>query len=153
MDLLGTKPISFNPDLARVLGSAKAGLLLSQLLYWHEKGNDPEWIYKTIKEMEEETALSEDEQNTAIKICEKFEVLEKKVKGIPAKRHFRIDIDKIIDLLKSSSLKNKGQVSQKTENKFLENGETNTENTTKNTNKEYLAYKKKLKNHFQIKKS
>jgi len=35
--LLEAKPISFNPELARALRSAKAGLFLSQLLYWSGK--------------------------------------------------------------------------------------------------------------------
>jgi hypothetical protein len=96
---LNTRPIAFNPDLARVLGSAKAGLFLSQLLYWWNKGEDPNWIYKTVKEFQEETTLSKKEQLGAQKICIKKGVIEVRVKGIPAKRHFKIDIDKITELL------------------------------------------------------
>lgn len=99
LQVLGTKPIAYNPDLARRLGSAKAGIFLSQLLYWHEKGRNPEWTYKTIKEVEEETALTRHEQDIAIKICKEKRVIEIQLKGIPAKRHFKINIDNIIKLL------------------------------------------------------
>ncbi len=97
--ILGTRPIAFNRDLAKALGSAKAGLLLSQLLYWHKKGKNPEWFYKTIRELEEETTLSRSEQDTAIKICKKFEVLETRIMKTPAKRHFKLNIERIIDLI------------------------------------------------------
>lgn len=100
--VLSTRPIAFNPDLAKLLGSAKAGLFLSQLLYWWGKGRKPNWIYKTVKELKEETGLSKKEQLTAQKICIKKEVLEVKLMGVPAKRHFKIKMDKIIELLRDS---------------------------------------------------
>lgn len=102
----GTKQIAYNPELAKALGSVKAGLLLNQLLFWHGKGRDPEWTYKTIKEMEKETGLSRAEQATAIRICKRYEILEVKRKGIPAKRHFRININKIVELMRKSIYKN-----------------------------------------------
>lgn len=37
LEVLSIKPIAFNPLLAKVTGSVKAGLLLSQLLYWWKK--------------------------------------------------------------------------------------------------------------------
>ena len=101
--VLGTRPIAFNPDLGRILKSAKAGLLLSQLLFWYEKGHDPEWIYKTIEEMHRETVLTREEQDSAIKICIEKRVLEVKLKGIPAKRHFKLNIKKIVELLEKNA--------------------------------------------------
>ncbi len=142
-EILKTRPIAFNADLANALGSAKAGLLLSQLLYWHEKGFNPEWTYKTIEEMKKETALSRDEQKTAIKICEKFGVLEKKIMGIPARRHFKVNMKKITELLNSNIKENTKQAYGKTTNKFARIQQTNTDNTTKNTNREISSSKKK----------
>ena len=69
MNILGTKPIAFNADLAHALGSVNAGLLLSQLLFWDGKGDDPEWTYKTIKMIEGETGLSRREQNELAHYC------------------------------------------------------------------------------------
>jgi len=133
-DILGIRPIAFNPALAKILGSAKAGLFLSQLLFWWGKGHKPDWIYKTIEEITEETTLSREEQDTAIKICKKFGVLEVKLMGIPAKRHFKLNIQKIIKLLESSSWETHKQVCVKPANLFEENKQTNTKNTTKITN-------------------
>ena len=102
--VLGTRLISFNPDLAKALGSIKASLFLNQLLYWWKKGRDPEWIYKTIDEMKEETTLSRDEQDLCIKICKKFGLIELgHTKGIPPKRNFQLNIEKIAEFLQKSN--------------------------------------------------
>ncbi len=63
-----TRPIAFHPALARAAGSAAAGLFLSQLLYWSNRGrNEDGWIWKHAREWEEETCLTLDEQKTARK--------------------------------------------------------------------------------------
>src|SRR3989344_5363007 len=86
--IAGTRPVAFNPALGKILGSVKAGLFLSQLLYWWGKGRNPNWIYKTITEIENEIGLSRKEQETAIKKCVNSGFLVYKLMGIPAKRHF-----------------------------------------------------------------
>ncbi len=134
--VLGTRPIAFNPDLAKALGSAKAGLFLSQLLFWWGKGDDPNWIYKTIGEMEKETTLSRAEQDSAIKICKNFDLLKITIKGIPAKRHFWLDVSKIVKLLESVVERNNKQDCEKVTNSIVGHLQTNTESDTKNTNKE-----------------
>jgi len=99
LSLLSTSPVAFNPDLARLTSSVKTGLFLSQLLYWSDRGSDEEWIYKTICEFEEETSLSRREQDGAIKKLKSLKILEVKLKGVPAKRHFHVDIDQLIELM------------------------------------------------------
>jgi len=98
--ILGARLISYNSDLARALGSIKASILLNQLLFWCGKGRDPEWLYKTVKELEEETTLTPKEQIGAIKVCVKLGFIEIKRKGIPPKRYFRIDMDKIVEFMR-----------------------------------------------------
>ena len=102
LELLGTKPIAFNPVLAQICGSANGGLFLSQLLYWWGKGENEGSIYKTSKEVEEETMLSRREQDTVIKKWKQLGVLKVDLKGKNYKRHFKIDTDKLIGLLKRS---------------------------------------------------
>jgi len=97
--LLRARPVSFNPELAKALGSAKAGLFISQLLYWKEKGINKEWTYKTIKEIEKETSLTREEQDRAIRICKSKGFLKVKLKGVPAKRHFNLDFEKLMRFL------------------------------------------------------
>lgn len=60
------RPIAFHPALARAAGGAAAGLFLSQLFYWCDKGGHPDgWIYKDADEWERETCLTRAEQRTA----------------------------------------------------------------------------------------
>ncbi|OGN09854.1 MAG: hypothetical protein A3J46_04705 [Candidatus Yanofskybacteria bacterium RIFCSPHIGHO2_02_FULL_41_11] len=99
-EILGRGVIAYHASLAKALGSAKAGIFVGQLLYWYGKGRKGEWIYKTIKEMQEETYLSRREQEGAIKIAKEKGVLEVRLLGIPAKRHFRIDINKLVMLIR-----------------------------------------------------
>jgi len=99
LELLGARPVAFNPVMARLGGSANAGLLMSQLLYWWGKGAKFGWIYKTIKEMEEETCLTRSEQTTAIRIWVNLGVLILKRTGIPPRRHFHINVEKLQELL------------------------------------------------------
>ena len=103
LEILGVRPVAFNPLLAKATGSVKAGLLLAQLLYWWQKGRDKDWIYKTIKEIKEETALSRNEQDGAIKRLKQLKVIEVKLKGVPAKRHFKLNLLKISNLVCGSS--------------------------------------------------
>lgn len=101
IEILGAKPIAFNPMLAKLGKSATAGLFLSQFLFWKGKGRDKEWVYKTIKEFEEETSLTRSEQDRAIRKWKELGVLEVEKRGIPQKRHFRIDYEKLLVLLDS----------------------------------------------------
>lgn len=98
LELVGARPIAFNPVLARRVGSIKAGLLLNQLLYWANKGKGFDF-YKTIEEIEEETALSRHEQDTAIKQLKDLKVIKTVLRGSPPKRHFQIDLPEISNLI------------------------------------------------------
>lgn len=74
---LMTRPIAFHPALARAAGGAAAGLFLSQLFYWHEKGRHPDgWVYKHHKDWTDETCLTQDEQRGARKALEKLGIIE-----------------------------------------------------------------------------
>lgn len=104
MDVLGTRPISFNPDLSVALGSVTASLFLCQLLYWWKKGRYDDMIWKTIEEMKEETSLTKAQQLHAQRICVRKGVLKVLYKSIPPKRHFQIQIENIITLLQQVDL-------------------------------------------------
>ena len=95
--------IAYSPDLAKILDSVKAGIFLSQLIYWHGKGSDPEKFYKTIEELEEETELSKGEQYRAQKKCQEKDLITVTYEQIPPKRHYKIKIEKIKELLKNTN--------------------------------------------------
>lgn len=63
----------------------------------HEKYGDG-WIYSTIENMQKRTCLTKHEQDTAIKKLVKLGLIEVKVFGVPARRYFRVDGDKINEL-------------------------------------------------------
>lgn len=97
--MIAEKPVLFNAALAKIAKSAIAGLFLSQLLYWWKKGSNQDWIYKTICEFEEETALNRSEQDRAIRIWKSLGVIVVEKRGIPPKRHFHIFISHLEKLL------------------------------------------------------
>lgn len=101
IDILREKPVAFNPALARMSKRAVAGLFLSQLLFWWEKGADKEWVYKTVDEMNKETLLTRREQERAVRIWKELRILEVQLRGLPRKRHFRIDVSQLITVLAS----------------------------------------------------
>ena len=76
------KPIAYYPKLAKSLGGARCSLLFGQLLFWQDKTDNPLGVYKTVAELEEETGLSEDEQETACKKLIKLGVLTKTYKRL-----------------------------------------------------------------------
>lgn len=94
------KPVLYIGGLGIVFGPT-AGIFLSQLLYWHGKGSKPGWIYKSANEFMMETGLTRDMQETAIKKLELNGVLEVKLAGIPATKHFKLNLVALHNLLPS----------------------------------------------------
>lgn len=97
---------TYNVDVARKLGSIYAAIFLSHMAnryrYHKNKGellSDPKygdnWFFLTQETVEERTCLTRKNQDTSIKILEKFGLIEKKIIGIPSKRYFRINIHAI----------------------------------------------------------
>lgn len=83
-------------NLNMAVGSANAGLMLAQLIYWDGKQKDAEgWIYKTQSDFTEELGISRYEQETARKKLRKLGILEELKKGLPAKLHYRINKERL----------------------------------------------------------
>jgi hypothetical protein len=92
--------VAVPPIIIKAFGSAKLAILWSQIYYWSDKTKDPEgWVYKTREEIFDETGLSRTEQETARAIGAKFGVLESKRMGQPCTVHFRVDIDRAVELV------------------------------------------------------
>jgi len=102
MRLLADRPIAYHPDIARVAGGVKAGIFLSQLLYWSDKGKRADgFIWKTQEEWELETALTRREQETARKTLKAKRLLDERLEGIPAKLYYKINTDLLYELLEA----------------------------------------------------
>lgn len=87
------------------------------------------WFYQTIETVQEKTTLSRRKQDNAIESLEKLGVLYSDVRGIPAKRYFKIDYEKISTILfeqnvqTSLSETDKLECAKRTTNKELSNKE------------------------------
>jgi len=102
-NILGSeaKVVPYYAVIARKLNSKNAALMLQQLVYWRCRTRDPDgWVYKTIEEIKNELFLSRYEQETAIHILIKDELIEKQVKGLPPKRYFMVNLERVDEFLK-----------------------------------------------------
>jgi hypothetical protein len=93
-ELAKLRPIGFSVNLARIAGDVKAGLLLSQLLYWTRVGVNVEanngWIVKSRDQWSIETGLSRFEQETARTTLLKAGLIQEARVGNPARIAHRI---------------------------------------------------------------
>ena len=100
LDDILDRPIAFNPSFKKITGSTNAALLLSQAFYWSKRTKDPEgWFYKVRQEWVDETGLTEDELDGARLKCRERGVIEEKLKGVPATLHYRVNKQKVYELL------------------------------------------------------
>jgi hypothetical protein len=93
--------LKFDARCIRKFGPA-AGTFLRQLIYWVGKEHDQEgWIYKTQREMEEETGLSRYFQEKARKILVSQGVLKERKKGVPRKLWYWVDLEALLDVMET----------------------------------------------------
>ncbi|MFL3314863.1 hypothetical protein [Enterobacter asburiae] len=92
------RPITFQRSFVRLGVGITGALLLSQIVYWQNRmeGN---WFYKTQTDLEEETGLTRYEQEGARKKLVSCGVLEEAKRGIPAKLYFRVNQERLEELL------------------------------------------------------
>jgi hypothetical protein len=103
-EFLDTGPIAYYRAFAAVAGGVTAGVFLSQLYYWHDRGSDPDgWIYKIQAEWEAETGLTRREQETARRKLRERGIVEEKLAGLPAQLHYRLDVERLTELLAERS--------------------------------------------------
>jgi hypothetical protein len=89
-------PIAFHRCLAEITGSANAGLLLSQAIYWQNRPSREDadgWWYKTREDWYKETSLSRKELETARRACSG--ILIHKKKGIPPKTYYKVNVEEL----------------------------------------------------------
>lgn len=129
-----------NKDFAREFGLDCAILfsdLVDKNLYFAEKNeNFDGWFYNTAENIERDTTLSEYKQSKALKVLEEHGFIETKLKGIPAKKNFKILENNVLLFLK--------QVSEKLGNlnsRNLNKGNKNKDNKNKEREREKLAQK------------
>jgi len=109
------QPIAMHGIFIDITGSLVGGYMLSQAFYWSQRTSTEDgWFWKTQKEWEKETRLSRREQDTARKILaglydsEGNPVWEEKLKGVPAKMHFRLNLEALYRVMAEYEQKAKG---------------------------------------------
>ena len=127
---LPTHYFIYDAGLAHVLGSINDALLMDNLIFWNGKGAKHGYVYKTVDEMYIETGLSENQQRAAIRRCIDKCILEQKLMGIPAKRHFKLHIKTLINLISTSEIINELDPKKSKISKLI-NERTNTESNQK----------------------
>lgn len=140
---LNRRPIAFHPVYKDLTGSTVAGILLSQLMYWHFQVERR--FYKTDEEIMKETSLTEREIRTAKGILKGMDFIKIELSGIPARTHYEIYAEKlmcaIVNLVQTSSVKTSELESSKRRNSSSQFDGTITEITTETTTeKEYCAF-------------
>lgn len=95
---LNHRPIAFYPVYAQLAGSINAGLLLSQLLYWHSAVNGCEF-YKNDIEISAETYLSEKELRNAKARLKSLPFVKVTLRGMPAVTYYDFDLEQLAEAI------------------------------------------------------
>jgi hypothetical protein len=130
---LGCRPIAYLPAYALLPGcNVNAAVLLSQMVYWSDRTDDPEgWFYKTRDEWAEETMLHLDQIDAARKSLKNCGVLRERLAGVPARIYYRVDCDNLATLLKTRLRNNRKLDSERLGNRCVENSQTSFRKTRK----------------------
>jgi len=136
--------LSVNKHIARIVG-LDAAVILAELAsahnYFESEGSltDDGMFFETVERIEENTTLTRYQQAKAIKVLETAGILETVKKGIPAKRYFRINEEKVIALLDHKRSKNLTTGGEKTSPLEVKKLERNNNRVNKNTeNKRFI---------------
>ena len=110
--LMSSNYWTLNKDVVKMFGIETA-FMLTNLAEAESMMSDEEgWFYQTHETVESITGLSRHKQDVAIDKLEKAGILHKEVRGIPAKRYFKLDYEALT-------------------NKFVKNSQTSMQNISK----------------------
>ncbi len=122
MQELLRRPIAYHPIIAKAFGSVQAAVFWSQLYYWSDKTEDKAgWIYKTSTDIFKETGLKRRGQETARATGVKLGVIHEDRRGMPAKMHFRVDMEKTIEVIEAYTQQKKSGKKEGSKPKVTEN--------------------------------
>lgn len=96
----------YNPIYTKVTGSISAGLLLSKIMY-HPTGDIHEGIYYTDTVLCKELGMGVHQLRDAKKRLINLHIAAVKRKGLPAKTEYKIDTNRLVELVEQSVLKSK----------------------------------------------
>ncbi len=104
VETMGVDHVAYYPKLAARFGSTSA-ILLAQLFYWTKRqiergrmGHNG-WLYKSMRELREETGMGRWEIESARRRLLTEGVLETHVAGMPRVTYYRINFDRLVSVL------------------------------------------------------
>lgn len=109
----------YNKTLARKLGlheSIFLGEIISEHDYWENKGclTDDGYFYSTVENVIEATTLSDYQQRSIIKHLTELNIINMKISGMPAKRYFKIDLERFYSVLIEDSTEESKELTELT---------------------------------------
>lgn len=127
--------VIYNKEIARKLGIETAiilGELASEYDYYlkHNELQDG-WFYSTTENIEKNTTLNYYYQKKAIDNLLKLGVLEQKLKGIPATRYFKFNVDNLSSLFNDNNFNNYNSSFSQSETKICNDLKTSYEMSEK----------------------
>lgn len=102
LQLHSLRVIAYKPELAQLFGSINTAIYYQQLCHWQQFGTREDgFIYKTARDIEAETFISEKQQRKCRKILEELGWLEvrKEMANGSATYHFKIRIHPLTSLM------------------------------------------------------
>jgi hypothetical protein len=90
--ILGGGIQGYHPTVARAVGSVAAAIFAEHVSFWQEKSNEG-WAWRTQEQIEEATCLSRKVQERARRDLMDAGVLEQRLRGVPARLHYKIDYE------------------------------------------------------------
>lgn len=145
LDIIATSSyITLNKSIIKLLGLEEAvilGELASEFKYWEEKGQiEDGWFYSTVENIEKNTSLSDFKQRKAIKSLKEKNIIEIKIRGIPAKRYIKINEEQVFELLNNKFFNNLRTSTEKIEEQDIEKLKRNNNIINKNKNENNNNY-------------
>lgn len=130
--------ITVNKEIVRCLGLEEAvllGELAGKYNYWEERNllDEEGFFFATAEDIEHETGLSAYKQRTAFKNIESKGIIETKFKGVPPKKYFKINIEKLDSYLSNSLTVNSKKIKELTLKNFNTNNNITNNNITNDT--------------------
>ena len=128
--------LTVNMAIAKRVGN-DAAILLAELassqVYFESNGMLTDGMFfETVELIEDRTNLTKYQQAKAVKVLEETGILKTKLKGIPAKRYFFVDGEKIVDLVDYKKSKNLTTGGQKTSPQEVKKLDRNNKRYNKN---------------------
>lgn len=144
--------ITLNKNVIKAVGleeSLLLGELCSEYDYWIKREELQDgYFFSTVENIEENTTLNDYKQRKALKTLQQLKIVDVKVKGLPAKRYFKINEEQLIKLLNIKYSNNLKYSSQNFKELDTKNFECNKNKQNKNKDNNKKINKKELENEF-----